>query len=42
MLRHTRHALIKFLQLHVPHVLRYDADPTAEALLEPGQEFSSS
>ena len=27
---HTRRALIKFLQLHVLHVLRCDADPMAE------------
>ena len=30
MLRHLRHAFIKFLRLPVPHILRRDADPTAE------------
>ena len=34
MLRHTRCTLIKFLQLHVLHVLRLDADPTAEDFAE--------
>ena len=29
-LRHMRRAFVKFLQLHVPHVLRRNADPTAE------------
>ena len=29
-LRHLRRAFIKFLRLHIPHVLWCDADPMAE------------
>ena len=31
---HSRHTFIKFLRLHVPHVLRRDANPTADMFVE--------
>ena len=35
-LKHSRRAFIKFMLLLVPHVLRGDANPMAEALVENG------